>query len=282
MKLVSIVVVTYNSRETVLETLDSIYAQTYSSIELIVSDDCSKDDTLPVVEGWLKDHEARFENVQVLRSPVNTGVTKNCNRGLSACRGEYMQLIAGDDLLMSNAIEEKIQFAEAKRLPFFACMVEPFGVDAEMVQRMKKWIEEGYNTVKSGYKTQVDEILRHNFYPAPGISFYQADWLKSIGGFDESYHMMEDYPFLFHYLMAGNEIVLLEKVLMRYRISDQSVCHSLNSESNKQMWHNEKRFFYRERLPEIIRHRKYMFAIRKTGYYTRESIKRYFEAKGKL
>ena len=47
--LVSIVVATYNSAKTVIETLESIKAQTYDNIELIVSDDCSQDNTIDVV-----------------------------------------------------------------------------------------------------------------------------------------------------------------------------------------------------------------------------------------
>ncbi|MFY7734922.1 MAG: glycosyltransferase, partial [Bacteroidia bacterium] len=48
-KLVSVPVVTYNAAEFVLETLESIFNQTYQNIELIVSDDCSKDNTVEIV-----------------------------------------------------------------------------------------------------------------------------------------------------------------------------------------------------------------------------------------
>ena len=53
MDLISVVVVTYNSSKTVVETLDSIYNQTYHNLELIVTDDCSTDNTVKLCgNGW--------------------------------------------------------------------------------------------------------------------------------------------------------------------------------------------------------------------------------------
>lgn len=273
MKLVSIVVITYNSSSTLLETLNSIEAQSYPSIELIVSDDCSKDNTLDIAERWAQEHGARFADVQILRSSTNTGVTKNCNRGLSACNGEYVQLIAGDDLLLPNAVEEKYAFSEANGLNFFDCKVEPFGEDPIAVKEKKDWLERAYRIVNSGYKTQVEAILVDNFNPAPGGSFFRVEWLKRFGGFDERYPMMEDYPFVFHYIMGGNEIVLLDKVLMRYRVSSRSLSSGTIGEGNIKMLESEKSFFYRERLPELIKYRKWGIAIRRTCSFLYRTIK---------
>ena len=61
-ELISVVVVTYNSEKTVIETLDSIASQTYKNIELIVSDDYSKDDTVKRMKLWIEDHKDFFVN----------------------------------------------------------------------------------------------------------------------------------------------------------------------------------------------------------------------------
>lgn len=52
--LVSVIVITYNSSKYVLETLNSVAAQTYDNIELIISDDCSVDNTVEICRNWLK------------------------------------------------------------------------------------------------------------------------------------------------------------------------------------------------------------------------------------
>lgn len=55
--LVSVSVITYNSAKTVLETLESIKAQTYQNLELIVSDDCSTDNTVELCRNWIEQNK---------------------------------------------------------------------------------------------------------------------------------------------------------------------------------------------------------------------------------
>ena len=108
--LVSIAVVTYNSSKTVLETLDSIKEQTYPNIELIISDDCSKDNTVELCRGWVEKNKGRFVRVEILTVETNTGVSANFNRADAASRGEWGKPIAGDDLLLPNAIQEYVNY----------------------------------------------------------------------------------------------------------------------------------------------------------------------------
>lgn len=108
--LVSVRVLTYNSSEHIVETLDSVYQQTYRNIELVISDDCSKDDTINICQKWLKSHKDRFANVVFLTSPVNTGVCANSKRSMDAATGDWIKGMGGDDLLTPNAIEEYLSF----------------------------------------------------------------------------------------------------------------------------------------------------------------------------
>ena len=86
--LVSVIVITYNSSNTVIETLDSIAAQTYKDIELIISDDCSKDDTVKRIKLWIEEHKDFFVNCRIITTEENTGTVKNLNRGVKASKGE--------------------------------------------------------------------------------------------------------------------------------------------------------------------------------------------------
>ncbi len=80
--LVSIIVVTYNSSKYILETLESAKAQTYQNIELIVSDDCSTDNTVSICDRWLHENDFFFFRTKLITTTQNTGVAPNCNRGL--------------------------------------------------------------------------------------------------------------------------------------------------------------------------------------------------------
>jgi alpha-1,3-rhamnosyltransferase len=64
--LVSIVVITYNSSDYVLETLESAKDQTYKNIELIISDDCSTDNTVEICKNWLEENKERFKHTELI------------------------------------------------------------------------------------------------------------------------------------------------------------------------------------------------------------------------
>jgi len=108
--LVSIIVITYNSSKYVLETLESAKAQTYQNIELIVTDDCSTDDTVEICGNWIEKNKERFVRTELVKSDTNTGIAPNCNRGLKVAKGEWVKYIAGDDILFSDCINQNINY----------------------------------------------------------------------------------------------------------------------------------------------------------------------------
>ena len=96
--LVSISVITYNSSKYVIETLDSAKAQTYQNIELIISDDCSTDNTVEICKNWINDNKERFVRTELITVKKNTGISPNCNRANNAANGEWIKEIAGDEI----------------------------------------------------------------------------------------------------------------------------------------------------------------------------------------
>lgn len=275
----SVVVVTYNSSNTVLETLDSIYDQTYSDIELIVSDDCSRDDTAIIVSQWLTDHSSRFTSTCFTHTDNNSGVTKNCNHGISMAKGKYVQLIAGDDIMLPTLLEDKIKFAEEHSLNYVVSMTEPFGDDPDMVKKMEQFCNNGYDIIRQGYKKQLDSILFSNYIAGPSGSFYLREFFNDFGGYDERYPMLEDHPFIYHYLMAGYEITLLEKTLTRYRINGASLCTS----SASPMWKSQSDFFFKERFWQLIKRGKIGKALYKTTTLSiRRTVKFFIDLKRAL
>ena len=100
--LVSICIVTYNSAEFIVETLESAKAQTYENIELILSDDCSKDNTVEICRQWIEENSTRFTNCEIVTTPINTGVAANLNRAIAKAKGEWIKSIAGEKKLLIN------------------------------------------------------------------------------------------------------------------------------------------------------------------------------------
>lgn len=126
--LVSVVVITYNSSKYILECLDSIYNQTYQNIELIITDDCSKDNTVEVCKKWLEQFSDRFIQTKQITTTINTGTSANCNRGISETMGKWYKIIAGDDRLLKNCIEDNIHYVvNHKNVDFLFSDIKPFG-----------------------------------------------------------------------------------------------------------------------------------------------------------
>jgi len=105
--LVSVVVPTFNRVRLLPETLDSVFAQTYRPIELIVVDDGSTDATSELVEAWGRQKaggkfEVRYDYQQ------NRGAPAARNRGTSISRGAYLQYLDSDDLLGPEKIASQV------------------------------------------------------------------------------------------------------------------------------------------------------------------------------
>lgn len=104
---VSVFLPVYNQERYIAATLDSIFVQNYPNLEIVVGDDCSTDGTLEVVRSYAQQHPGLFK---ILTSPVNTGITANCNRILRECTGEYLALFAGDDLWLPGKLHDQVEY----------------------------------------------------------------------------------------------------------------------------------------------------------------------------
>lgn len=214
--LVSVGVVTYNSAEYILETLNSVYNQTYQEIELVISDDCSSDNTIEKCQRWLSSHKNRFVNTVLLTSIENTGVAKNSNRALRASHGEWYKLLDGDDILFDNCVQDFVDYVEKypERL-FIASLTNVYdGVISE-----DACVKSNAGKVDDFYSKDVEGQLK---YMANSNVIYSSsvivkrDTLDFIGGFDERY-FVEDYPLYINALEKGIRFYFMDKLTAGYR-----------------------------------------------------------------
>lgn len=212
--LVSIIVITYNSAKFVLETLESAKAQTYQNIELIVSDDFSADSTVEICRTWIENNKERFVRTDLITAPHNTGIPANCNRGVKAAKGEWIKYIAGDDILLENCLDDYISFVrndpDAKIIN--ANQIK-FDDHHELVSDIQNFrIHSDDVTSEEQYKY----LLRHNRVGAPAI-FIKRALITDMGGFDETFRLMEDYPMWLKITRNGIKILYIKNVTVKYR-----------------------------------------------------------------
>ena len=224
MPLVSVAVITYNSSKYVLETLESIKAQTYKNIELIISDDCSTDNTMQLCENWCVQNRERFARIQYVEVEQNTGVSANCNRAEDACEGEWVKLIAGDDMLLPNCITDFIEYvSENPNSIYVFGRIKAFGVSKEICNKYENEVFD-----RSFWKLSNDAKLKELIYgrnhiPAPAC-FYNLHKKKELGlRFDEQIPMMEDWPMWINVIRAGVDMKFMDRQVVLYRLSEDSL-----------------------------------------------------------
>ena len=247
--LVSIVVITYNSSKYILETLESCKAQTYRNIELIISDDCSTDDTIQICRGWLKANAERFSDVKVLELNKNTGVAGNLNRGVAASRGIWFKFVAGDDLLYSHCISYNMQLLD--RMPSDCCIIntvkDVFKVEdgEKLITNPKGRKERRRIFFKEGISAEHQLQLAVRFIrPSVNGHFIKKKMYIDIGGCDEKHPMHEDRPLLIRILSNGYKIYGSDNATVMYRIHGESIFNS----GRDQLYTN---WFYKSNIPVI-------------------------------
>lgn len=109
--LVSIITPTYNSQSFIVETIESVFAQTYANWELILVDDCSQDDTWKILEEY-KNKDSR---VKILKLDKNYGAGVARNKGITIAEGDFMAFVDSDDIWVPQKLELQLNFMKEKR-----------------------------------------------------------------------------------------------------------------------------------------------------------------------
>ena len=115
--LVSVIVPTFNRVHLIIRTLDSVFAQTYRPIELIVIDDGSQDATQEVLQRWRAAHESDDFHTVLAQQP-NQGAQVARNRGLAQSNGGFVQFLDSDDELLPFKLEEQVNLLEGTQAAF--------------------------------------------------------------------------------------------------------------------------------------------------------------------
>ena len=107
-KLVSIVLPTYNGEQYIRESIDSVISQTYKNWELIVVDDCSKDNTSKIVEEYVN----KDKRIRLIKNDINQKLPASLNIGFSYANGEYYTWTSDDNKYKPDAIQTMVNTLE--------------------------------------------------------------------------------------------------------------------------------------------------------------------------
>lgn len=107
--LVSVIIPTYKRADIINRTIDSVLQQTYKNLEIIIVDDCSKDNTEEVVKAIAD------PRIQYISNQTNQGASVTRNNGVAAATGNYIAFLDSDDIWLPNKVE--LQLAAIQNYP---------------------------------------------------------------------------------------------------------------------------------------------------------------------
>jgi glycosyltransferase involved in cell wall biosynthesis len=202
--LISVVMPVRNLARYVGESIDSVLSQTCRDFEFIIIDDGSTDGTGELLDSYAK----RDPRIRLLRGPCD-GISKALNLGLSQARGKYIARMDGDDLCLPARLEKQVTFMEANRDHVLV------GCRCTLIDPDGRPICEKTDTKPS--HDQINELLLRMKWPIvhPAIMI-RADTLAEVGGYNESFRIVQDHD-LFLRLGEAGKLANLQEILFLYR-----------------------------------------------------------------
>lgn len=219
---ISVVVITYNSSKYVLKTLESVKNQDYPNLELIVSDDCSTDDTFKICKKWVSDNATSFCRSVVVQTEKNGGICVNYNRGLREVQGQWVKYIAGDDILLPHCISTFVSELYSNSDKIMICGTVHFSSSEEKEER--HLLPLSFEVLDA--RGQERFLVRNGTIIEGPTLFLETDTLRKLGGFEECYPFIEDWPLCMKYLSNEYHIRVVDDYLIRYRVYPESVSRS--------------------------------------------------------
>jgi len=203
--LVSVMCPTYNAEAYIASAMRSVLSQSYAHVQLVISDDASKDDTVKIV----RTVAAEFPHRQVIVNvnEANLGITANCNVALNLCAGEYVCLFAGDDLFYPGKIAAQIE--HFLQHPNAAISYHGIDIIDENDNKVATW-----NDTSNKYRV-AEDVICNGGLPYVGSVMIKRSFIPAWG-YDPALPNVSDWLFLIEVAIRGN-LVRLDGIYAGYR-----------------------------------------------------------------
>jgi alpha-1,3-rhamnosyltransferase len=225
--LVTVIIPAYNHEKYIEECLNSVCAQTYNNLQIIVINDGSKDNTGNIIRKFIEDRDAKIEYIE----KENEGICKTLNLGLLKANGKYIALLASDDFWMPTRVEEQVMFLERNeyenKLKIGLVYTDAYFVKGNTITQSK------YSDYKPGIRKYfTDSIQNRNLFDILMVDniiialtvLIRKECFDKVGNFDISLKC-EDLDMWLR-ISKEYEIAYIDKPLAYYRIHGTNVSGS--------------------------------------------------------
>ena len=201
---VSIIVPMYNAEKFIGKTIESVLSQTYENWEMLIMNDVSTDNSLAVVNEYVK----KDDRIKVLNTEKNMGVVKGRNHLIDLANGKFIAFLDADDYWHSQKLEKQIQFMKEKNA----------GISCTEYTRVKE-NDEKINEVVIKSEISYTDMLKNNYL---GCLTVMYDVEKVGKRYFKELEKNEDYVLWLEIVKDVKTIFGLKENLAYYRVLDNS------------------------------------------------------------
>lgn len=216
---VSVVVPVYcatdEHEEFLREALESVAAQTYTDIELIIVDDLSPRDIMPIVEDV-----SGLKDISILRNIVNAGHAESRNAGIRVARGKYVAFLDHDDIWLPDKLARQVDAIDSNPdAAMVFCDMIVFGEHVNRLQIDQRIIPE---------RPSFYWFVTHgNYTVSASAVLIKKQVMLDIGLFDSRYSTCDDFDAWLKVLMRTS-IVHMPESLAKYRLHNLNVNYGVD------------------------------------------------------
>ena len=252
MPLVSVIVPAYGHANYILETLESVFQQTFQDFELIVVNDGSPDETAEVLALLISSGKIRY-----FEQP-NQGVAVARNLGITNSHGRYIALLDDDDLWPPDKLEWQVAELESSDAVLIGGIAGSIGVDGSLQAPV-------------GAPDEVrlyafEDLFDGSPFLSPGQTLIRRSAFESAGGFDREIWGADDFD-LWLGLSLHGPVIRRNRLALYYRTHDSNASRNLIRMILNVKKVIEKRLFgYRDRCGSDCKSRAYQELFRYLGH----------------
>lgn len=209
--MVTILVPVYNTSKYLRQCLDSITAQTYQNLQVVLVDDGSTDDSLSICE----EYAGKYSYIEV-HHQANAGVAAARNKLLSYIAGDYVLFVDSDDWIEPQTVEYLVAEARYSQVDIVTCsaIINDGPITVKEIQK-EEWSQE----------RTVLEFLRHVIFNGSlWNKLIKAERIKGIQ-FAKEISYGEDALFIWQVLQRVQKVLITNRQLYHYRMNEDSISH---------------------------------------------------------
>ena len=214
--LITVLMPTYNCPQ-LDQAVESVLAQSYRPIQLVVVDDGSEQFDAQALRELVAGTESGGLKLTLLQNEGNLGTVKALNRGLAAAEGDYVFNLADDDAFFDREVlSDWVACFEETGEDVLTARRANCGATLDTVLSYSPG-EEDIRRLKTLPPQEFFEVLARENFISGACTAWRLSRLRELGGYDERYRLIEDYPAYLKLLRQGGRIGFFDRLVIRYR-----------------------------------------------------------------